>query len=163
MSDDKPEPKIGAGHASAMARLGLAELRAAVVFSESNVVQPHLTAFTVRRLRARCRRSARVLREIRERSRLQRWTRADWEAKTMRLGVTRIESRQRRNMSALDRHKLSISSDIRLSNSTRSSSRRSGMRLMPMFSSSKAWRSRRPRFFRRTAIAQRRRYRALVS
>jgi len=36
----KPEPKIGAGHASAMARLGLAELRAAFVFSESNVVQP---------------------------------------------------------------------------------------------------------------------------
>jgi len=40
MSDDKPEPKIGAGHASAMARLGLAELRAAFVFSESNIVQP---------------------------------------------------------------------------------------------------------------------------
>lgn len=40
MSDDKPEPKLSAGHASAMVRLGLAELRAAVVFSESNVVQP---------------------------------------------------------------------------------------------------------------------------
>lgn len=40
MSDDKPQPKIGAGHASAMARLGLAELRAAVAFSESNIVQP---------------------------------------------------------------------------------------------------------------------------
>ncbi|MFN0007198.1 MAG: hypothetical protein ACKVXR_04755 [Planctomycetota bacterium] len=40
MSEDKAEPKIGAGHASAMFRLGLAELRAAVAFSESNVVQP---------------------------------------------------------------------------------------------------------------------------
>lgn len=42
MSDEKPNPKYGTGHASAMARLGLAELRAAVVFSESNVVQPSL-------------------------------------------------------------------------------------------------------------------------
>jgi hypothetical protein len=40
MSNDEHKPKIGAGHASAMGRLGLAELRAAVVFSESNVVQP---------------------------------------------------------------------------------------------------------------------------
>jgi hypothetical protein len=40
MSSEKPEPKIGAGHASAMARLGLSELRAAAVFPESNVVQP---------------------------------------------------------------------------------------------------------------------------
>ena len=40
MSEEKSKSKIGAGHASAMARLGLAELRAAVVFSESNVVQP---------------------------------------------------------------------------------------------------------------------------
>jgi hypothetical protein len=40
MSDDKPQPKIGAGHASAMFRLGLAELRAAVAFSESNIIQP---------------------------------------------------------------------------------------------------------------------------
>jgi hypothetical protein len=40
MSEETPEPKIGAGHASAMARLGLAELRAAFVFSESNIVQP---------------------------------------------------------------------------------------------------------------------------
>jgi hypothetical protein len=40
MSDEKTEPKMGAGHFSAMARLGLAELRAAAVFSESNIVQP---------------------------------------------------------------------------------------------------------------------------
>lgn len=40
MSEDKTEPKIGAGHASAMFRLGLSELRAAVAFSDSNVVQP---------------------------------------------------------------------------------------------------------------------------
>lgn len=40
MSSDDPKPKIGAGHASAMARLGLAELRAAVAFNDSNVVQP---------------------------------------------------------------------------------------------------------------------------
>jgi hypothetical protein len=40
MSTEKPEPKFGAGHFSAMARLGLAELRAAAVFSESNIVQP---------------------------------------------------------------------------------------------------------------------------
>jgi hypothetical protein len=40
MSSETSEPKIGAGHASAMARLGLAELRAAFVFSESNVTQP---------------------------------------------------------------------------------------------------------------------------
>jgi len=33
-------PKIGSGHAKAMARLGLAELRAAVAFQDSNVVQP---------------------------------------------------------------------------------------------------------------------------
>jgi hypothetical protein len=40
MSDEKQLPKIGAGHASAMARLGLSELRAAFTFSESNIVQP---------------------------------------------------------------------------------------------------------------------------
>lgn len=40
MSNDEPKPKIGSEHFGAMARLGLAELRAAVVFSESNVVQP---------------------------------------------------------------------------------------------------------------------------
>lgn len=40
MSDERAQPKIGAGHASAMARLGLAELRAAVAYSESNIVQP---------------------------------------------------------------------------------------------------------------------------
>jgi hypothetical protein len=39
MSKDKPEPKIGAGHASAMFRQGLAELRAAV-YGDSNVAQP---------------------------------------------------------------------------------------------------------------------------
>ncbi len=35
----EPKPKIGAGHASAMWRQGLRELRAAV-FPESNVAQP---------------------------------------------------------------------------------------------------------------------------
>jgi hypothetical protein len=40
MSNEKPAPKLGAGHLSAMGRLGLAELRAAAVFSESNIVQP---------------------------------------------------------------------------------------------------------------------------
>jgi hypothetical protein len=40
MSNDKPKPQMGAGHWDAMKRLGLAELRAAVVFSESNIVQP---------------------------------------------------------------------------------------------------------------------------
>jgi hypothetical protein len=40
MSDEKRTPKIGAGHASAMARLGLAELRAAFAVSDSNIVQP---------------------------------------------------------------------------------------------------------------------------
>lgn len=40
MPNDKPSPKIGAGHFGAMARLGLAELRAATVFSESSIVQP---------------------------------------------------------------------------------------------------------------------------
>jgi hypothetical protein len=40
MVAENPEPKIGAGHFGAMARLGLAELRAASVFSESNIVQP---------------------------------------------------------------------------------------------------------------------------
>lgn len=39
MTNDKPDPKIGAGHASAMARQGLAELRAAL-YSDSNVAQP---------------------------------------------------------------------------------------------------------------------------
>jgi hypothetical protein len=37
---DAPQPKIGAGHAEAMFRQGLAELRAAAGFSESNVAQP---------------------------------------------------------------------------------------------------------------------------
>lgn len=37
----KEEPKIGAGHASAMYRQGLAELRAAV-YADSNVAQPPL-------------------------------------------------------------------------------------------------------------------------
>jgi hypothetical protein len=40
MSSEHNEPKIGAGHASAMFRLGLAELRAALTFSDSNIVQP---------------------------------------------------------------------------------------------------------------------------
>ncbi len=38
-SDESPRPKIGDGHASAMARQGLAELRGAF-FNESNVAQP---------------------------------------------------------------------------------------------------------------------------
>ncbi len=37
---DSPEPKIGAGHLSAMARLGLKELRSAAYFEGSNVAQP---------------------------------------------------------------------------------------------------------------------------
>lgn len=40
MARNELPPKIGAGHASAMYRLGLAELRAAVVPSDSNIVQP---------------------------------------------------------------------------------------------------------------------------
>jgi len=39
MSSEKPEPKIGAGHADAMFRQGLAELRGAL-YPESNVAQP---------------------------------------------------------------------------------------------------------------------------
>lgn len=39
MSDDQAEPKIGAGHASAMFRQGLSELRGAL-YPESNVAQP---------------------------------------------------------------------------------------------------------------------------
>jgi hypothetical protein len=39
MAKDQPEPKIGAGHASAMFRQGLAELRAAL-YDDSNVAQP---------------------------------------------------------------------------------------------------------------------------
>ena len=38
MKTDNPEPKLGAGHASAMFRQGLAELRAAL-YPESNVAQ----------------------------------------------------------------------------------------------------------------------------
>jgi hypothetical protein len=38
MSGEKQTPKISAGHASAIARLGLAELRAAL-YSESNIAQ----------------------------------------------------------------------------------------------------------------------------
>lgn len=38
MAQDQPEPKIGAGHASAMFRQGLAELRNAL-YPESNVAQ----------------------------------------------------------------------------------------------------------------------------
>ena len=38
MSEQEPSPKIGTGHASAMARQGLAELRAAL-YPESNVAQ----------------------------------------------------------------------------------------------------------------------------
>ena len=34
------EPKVGAGHAGAMFRLGLAELRTLGAFNDSNVVQP---------------------------------------------------------------------------------------------------------------------------
>lgn len=37
---DGPVKKIGSGHMAAMARLGLAEIRAAAAFPESNVVQP---------------------------------------------------------------------------------------------------------------------------
>lgn len=40
MSDQKKPQKIGAGHLSAMARLGLAELRSAM-YTQSNVVQQH--------------------------------------------------------------------------------------------------------------------------
>jgi hypothetical protein len=39
MSSEQNEPKIGAGHAAAMYRQGLAELRAAL-YPESNVAQP---------------------------------------------------------------------------------------------------------------------------
>lgn len=39
MADKHPQPKIGAGHAQAMFRQGLAELRAAL-YPESNVAQP---------------------------------------------------------------------------------------------------------------------------
>jgi len=39
MSNENVEPKIGAGHANAMFRQGLAELRAAF-YPESNVAQP---------------------------------------------------------------------------------------------------------------------------
>lgn len=39
MPDKKNKPKIGAGHASAMLRQGLAELRAAI-YPQSNVAQP---------------------------------------------------------------------------------------------------------------------------
>lgn len=39
MADDDPSPKIGAGHASAMFRQGLSELRGAL-YSDSNVAQP---------------------------------------------------------------------------------------------------------------------------
>lgn len=39
MARNEPTPKLGAGHASAMFRQGLAELRAAT-YPESNVAQP---------------------------------------------------------------------------------------------------------------------------
>lgn len=39
MATDEPKPKIGAGHASAMFRQGLSELRAAI-YPDSNVAQP---------------------------------------------------------------------------------------------------------------------------
>ncbi len=39
MASNEPTPKLGAGHASAMFRQGLAELRAAM-YPESNVAQP---------------------------------------------------------------------------------------------------------------------------
>ena len=39
MANDKPTPKYGAAHASAMFRQGLAELRAAL-YPDSNVAQP---------------------------------------------------------------------------------------------------------------------------
>lgn len=40
MAREENAPKIGAGHASAMFRQGLAELRAAAFHPESNVAQP---------------------------------------------------------------------------------------------------------------------------
>lgn len=40
MKNESEEPKIGAGHAAAMLRLGLKELRAAAFHPESNVAQP---------------------------------------------------------------------------------------------------------------------------
>jgi len=40
MKSDKEEPKIGSGHAAAMARLGLKELRGAL-YPGSNVAQPN--------------------------------------------------------------------------------------------------------------------------
>lgn len=40
MAREEHTPKIGAGHASAMFRQGLAELRAAAFHPESNVAQP---------------------------------------------------------------------------------------------------------------------------
>lgn len=40
MADKQPQPKIGAGHAQAMFRQGLAELRAAVTLPDANVPQP---------------------------------------------------------------------------------------------------------------------------
>lgn len=39
MAEKQPQPKIGAGHAQAMFRQGLMELRAAL-YPESNVAQP---------------------------------------------------------------------------------------------------------------------------
>lgn len=39
MKQEKSTPKIGAGHAAAMARQGLAELRAAFTFEPTNVAQ----------------------------------------------------------------------------------------------------------------------------
>lgn len=39
MADKQPQPKIGAGHAQAMFRQGLTELRA-TLYPESNVAQP---------------------------------------------------------------------------------------------------------------------------
>ena len=39
MADKQPQPKIGAGHAQAMFRQGLTELRAAL-YPDSNVAQP---------------------------------------------------------------------------------------------------------------------------
>lgn len=39
MSKEKAKPKIGAGHAKAMGRLGLSELRGAL-YNQSNVAQP---------------------------------------------------------------------------------------------------------------------------
>lgn len=40
MKQQEQSQKIGAGHASAWLRLGLAEIRAAATFSESNIIQP---------------------------------------------------------------------------------------------------------------------------